>query len=335
LLAILAASCAGPEPLRPGQGGRPLIGSAPQPPAEVPIVEDEPDRGPATVPEAPPLAPEVAALFEDAPLPDGTPVTWVHRPHPAIVRNETELVRVYTDMLAEPARADKERAATLVARARSQAGLWHVREALADIDAAIALSPDSAVLHLERAKLFGLLGRPGDAAAPLNRAFRSEPDSSRTAAVLGGLRFQEGLYAEAAEALGFHAEGNDATASMRMLHAVALLRTGRQPDFSKLGTVRDRWPGAVGSLLARRVGREALLALARAEQGAPPHEVACLAWFCLGQRALVEGDTGRAARDFVAVLRSGCTTADEYRLATAELVRLGILASDSLPGAVE
>jgi lipoprotein NlpI len=272
-------------------------------------------------------------LLDDTATVPPTPIVWIHRPHPSVIEAEAPLERAYTLMLAEQTRSTADRAAAFAGRASSRSRQWRPEEALADIDAALRLARGSALLHLERARLLGQLGRPAEAAAPLEQAFRNEPESSRTAAVLGILRFQEGRCDAAAEALDFHLEAEASPpVSLRLLRACAQTRSGRRPNLSGLGTFRDPWPGAVASFLARRIGREAFLALARAEDRAPPADAACVAWFHLGQRALLEGDRERAARDFLGALGSGATPLIEYRLAAAELIRLGVLDPRSLPG---
>jgi lipoprotein NlpI len=204
--------------------------------------------------------------------------------------------------------------------------------AAGDLEAALelALASGSAPADLlrQRAWLAGARGDFAAAGTDLAAAFRLEPASTVTAHVQGLLRFEEGDFAAAAAALDFHLEDQPILPTASVLLALARWRAGLTTTDDEVITLADRgrylepWPQAIAAFHAGRLARPDLLALARGDNADPAPVRACQAWFHLGQRALLEGNPERAARDFHRALRTGGTSAVEYRLALAELIRL-------------
>jgi tetratricopeptide (TPR) repeat protein len=309
----------------------PLRPAAPPP---APVEAPSPATAPAVaLPPAEPPSP-FAALFDEEPPASPATGPWIHQPHPLVREQALIRERVCTDMLSDTSRSVDERAALLAERARARLQAWQPAAALADLDAALALAPAAPETHLQRALTLGALDRAEEAAAPLQAAFHHAPESPRTAAVLGLLRFQQGRHRDAAEALGFFVESGVPDPTLRLLNATARLRAGLPVDLSDFGSARGRWPEPIAAFLARRIDRDTLRALARAVETEPPVNVACQMWFYFGQRALLQGDRAQATRDFLCALGTGGTAAMEYTLAVAELIQLGVIDAASLPGEV-
>jgi len=252
-------------------------------------------------------------------------------PHELVVREALPIVAETTWRLERADLTAPLHATTLAKRARARADLRQHDAAYADLNAAIALAPDRADLRRQRAWLAGALGRIDEAMTDLDVAFRLEPQSTATARVLGLLRFEQGRFADAVAALDFRLEGEPAEPPLTVLRAIARLRAGLATDGAELASAADDsrflepWPQAIASFLAGRLARPDLLALARGDTAVEPSPVrACQAWFYLGQRALLDDDAARARRDFQNAVRTGGTSAIEFRLALAELSRAGL-----------
>ena len=261
----------------------------------------------------------------DGPLPEDRAEL---RPHELIVRNALPVVAEQTWRLDHASLTPAERAAAHAARARARADLRQFDAARADLDLAITLAPAAAEWRRQRAWLLGALGRDTEALVDLAVAFRAEPQSTRTARVLGLLRFEQGRFADAVAALSFRLDSEPTDPPMRILHAIARIRMGEAVGPDELHVIADSsrdldpWPQAITLFMAGRLQRADLLASGRTDTADPAPARACQAWFYLGQRSLLDGDLTRAARDFRNAVRTGGTSAIEFRFTLAELARL-------------
>lgn len=268
----------------------------------------------------------------DAPLPEDADQI---APHELIVRAALPIVAEQTWRLDHATLTPSERAAALATRARARADLRQFDMARADLDEAIKLAPGTAEWRRQRAWLLGALGRDREARADLDVAFRAEPQSTRTARVLGLLRFEQGRFADAVAALSFRLESEPTEPPLAVLHAIARVRSGDSGGREEMRAIAeasrtlDPWPQAITLYMAGRLQREDLLAFGRTDTSDPAPARACQAWFYLGQRALLDGQTSQATRDFRNALRTGGTSAIEFRFALAEFTGR----KSSVPGA--
>jgi len=274
-------------------------------------------------------------LFDDRPSGSFAPLTWQHRPSVQTVSIETETAQACQRLLANAELPPVARAALLGGRSRARLRMWRLDDALTDCEAALALDPSSAGLHLLHADILACYGRNDEADTWLQQASIRDPASTLIARSLGLLRFQQGSLDAAAEALAVHlahaaSEGTGREdATLPLLRAVAAGETG---SLSAVDDPGAPWIRQLEALLVGRIDRATLLARAQQPQGAAADTAACTAWFYLGQRSLARGERERAGRDFLAALRTGATSTVEYRLAAAALIRLSVLSAASLPG---
>lgn len=249
-------------------------------------------------------------------------------PHELVVRHAVPIVAEQTWRLEHADLTAPLQATTLAKRARARADLRQFEFAFEDLNAAIALAPERADLLWQRAWLAGALEREAAALADLDAAFRLNPAATGTARVLGLLRFEQGRFADAVAALNFRLEVEPSEPPLVVLRAIARVRAGDADGRRELAGLADAarylepWPQAIARGLAGEVTRSQLLELARGDTADPSPVRACQAWFYLGQSALLAGDAARAKRDFELAVRSGGTSAMEFRLALAELRRM-------------
>lgn len=294
---------------------------------------EEPEVTPTPEPTPPPPPPD--PLFDDSPLPFGFAAPWEHTPSANVVSTETYTEEACTRLLADTSLPPVARALVMSGRARARARMWRIDEAVADIEEALRLDASAAQLQLILAEILSCLGRTDEADAILQNAFRLDPESTLAARALGLIRFQQGSMDAAAEALSFHLESTAQTgiaagdATLPLLRAVAAGETG---SLEAVDNPTAAWPSQLAAFLNGRIDRDTLLARARDPVGVTLDEAACTAWFYLAQRSLARNDRARATLDLLAAARTGCTSAAEYRLAVAGLIRLGELRADSLPG---
>lgn len=367
-VALVLATLAGPAlgadgPTRPGVGSRPRrsppatpvppprpagdwttqVGPrndprAAHPPASAPAQGTSPDtpaETPAPAEPQPQPAPQPDRLFDDRPTGADGPVQWAHAPSGDVVSTETYTEEACTRLLGDPSLPDPARASLLGGRARARMRMWRLDGARADIEAALALDSHSAALHLIHAEILACLGRAGGAEEALQQAILLDPASSFVARVLGLIRFQQGSMQSAADALAIHVRHAQRVGTAAGDATLPLLRAVAANEFATL-TPADHagspWLGQLAAFLTGSISREVLLERARDPRGASADEAACTAWFYLGMRSLARGERDRARLDLLAALRTGCTSQPEYRLAVSELIRLGVLSANSLPG---
>lgn len=355
-LVVIAVSAAD-GPTRPGSGPRPRKTApgvpAPPPPAAgewttqtgqggtkpvapAPSTEATPTpEEPAGLVDVTPPPPEVDPLFDDRPVASFESVTWAHAPSANVVSNETYTEQACTRLLADDTLPGAARGAVLGGRARARMRMWRLDAARADIEAAVALDPRSAPLHLVHAELLACFNSTDEADSVVQQAFALDPESTLSARALGLIRFQQGSLQSAADALAAHLRHSAATgtatgdSTLPLLHAVAASETTALQGATE---PEAPWIAQLAAHLTGRIDRETLLARAHEPRGAAPDEAACTAWFYLGQRSLARAEKERATLDLLACLRTGHTALPEYRIAVAQLIRLGALKPDSLPG---
>jgi tetratricopeptide (TPR) repeat protein len=245
-------------------------------------------------------------------------------PHELVVRQALPVVAEQTWRLTHADLDAPAHARALAVRARARADLRQHAAACTDLNEAVALTPHDADLYRQRAWLAGALGRMDDAQADLAHAFRLEPASSATARVQGLLRFEQGRFADAVAALEFRLEEHPSDPPAAMFRALARVRSGdAERGRRELGEIADAsqylepWPKAIVAFMAGRLTRDELLAIGRGDTTEPSPVRACQAWFYLGQRAWLDGDAAKAARDFRRAVHTGGTSAVEFRLALA------------------
>lgn len=262
-----------------------------------------------------------------------TPEIWIHRPEPAAASWARQTDAETSRRLGASDLPVTGRLAALLERARARETLWRLHDALADLDAALQLQPGDIEVELERAWLLGALSRTGESVALMPDLFRSQ----ESARVLGLIRFQEGRFDAAAAALEFYIENPSASANLRLLQVVAEARATGKPlkswvlDALTTGPA-VQWPGPIAGYLLGRIEPAKLLDAAAMAPVFPSAAAICQAWFFVGQNELLRGDRDAAARALLAAVHTRATSAVEYRLATAELIHLGVLAANSLPG---
>ena len=82
------------------------------------------------------------------------------------------------------------------------------------------------------------------------------------------------------------------------------------------------WPGTVGRFLADQLSEADVLKAAENPNPQTSREQHCEAWFYIGSKRLIAGDTATAADDFKKCLATGVVSFEEYGSAEAELKRL-------------
>lgn len=266
-----------------------------------------------------------------------SPEIWVHRPEPASASLALQVDAETSRRLDASDLPVAARRTALLERARARETLWRLKAALADLDAARRLQPGDIEVELERAWLLGALSRTEESVALMPDLFRLEQNSHESARILGLIRFQEGRFAAAAAALEFYVDDPAATADMRLLQVVAEARaTGGPMKTWVLDSLTTgpavRWPGPIAGYLLGRLDAGTVLSSAALAPVFPTAGAVCQAWFYVGQNELLRGNREAAAKALLAAVHTRATSAVEYRLATAELIHLDILAANSLPG---
>lgn len=284
----------------------------------------------------PPLQPGDVRYARELAIPRA-PEIWIHSPEPAVASLARQVNSEMTRRLEVGDLSATERRTALLERARARETLWLLPDALVDLDTALRLHPGDVEVELERAWLLGALSRTSESVALMSELFRREQNSQESARVLGLIRFQEGRLDAAAAALGFYVEDAPASADVRLLQAIAEARATGKPVkrwvLDGLATGPDvRWPGPIAGYLLGRLDAAGLLGAAALAPVFSPAAAVCQAWFFVGQNELMHGNREAAAKALLAALHTRATSAVEYRLATAELIHLGVLATNSLPG---
>ena len=82
------------------------------------------------------------------------------------------------------------------------------------------------------------------------------------------------------------------------------------------------WPGTVGRFLAGQLSEDDFLKAAENPNPQTSREQHCEAWFYIGSKRLIAGDTATAADDFKKCLATGVVSFEEYGSAEAQLKRL-------------
>lgn len=193
--------------------------------------------------------------------------------------------------------------------ANSLTALGRYDEAIASVEAAAALEPDSLLSGMDWGRALFLAGRADAALAKIKDVIAAEPEHYWGYVLRGVIYFSLGQI-ERAET-DFQAARELAPNGLYPVIWLAVARERRDKtniqDLRTAAAESDpkRWPGPVLRFVLGDIGAEAVLADAR---NAPPHkqnEQECEAFFFIGESYLRDGDRELAAEYFQRAIDTG------------------------------
>jgi tetratricopeptide (TPR) repeat protein len=200
--------------------------------------------------------------------------------------------------------------------------------ALADYSQALALDPKSVAALIDRGQVKQRKGDHAGAIADYSQAIALDPKKTSAHIERGIAEESRGNFAAAvADFDQAIALKPDEAKYPRLYREVAQLRLGKgktPPDFAQeVAGWKDGWSKLLGQYLAGELDEAALLAAAQKKDEEPVEGRLCEAYYFIGMKRLLAGDTA-AARDFwQKSLATGKKSYYEYEFALGELARTG------------
>ncbi len=206
----------------------------------------------------------------------------------------------------------------------SRAGLYEA--ALSDVEKAISLVGRKPDLLLDEVGMYSALGYTERAEALL-REVESTADGRRLALRERGLlRFGQGRYSEALEALRDDAKKDPRAIYSALIAELAARRVGgTQKELLQVANRQipsGSWPDTCLAFLIGKISDEQLLIEAQRGDSLEIAQRLCEAYFILGETALASGERSKAIDLLESCIGTGITGYVEFRLARQELRRL-------------
>jgi lipoprotein NlpI len=241
-----------------------------------------------------------------------------------VVRQELELA-LATEVLKVAGDKSPLAGPVLAKRAVANNMLNRFEATLADVDKALPLSPQAGELYYARGLALLSLGRADEAVAAMKSAQEPATKSFVTKG-LGNAQYYQGQFADAEASFREAAQessGEDRDFALIWLYLAAERnggkgRTAIAPFVEQ--TDVERWPGAVVHHLAGRINQDDMLRAARKDKQMERLNLS-EAWFYVGQRLLLSGDTEGARRMFQRTVDIGALPYREHAFAQLELKR--------------
>jgi lipoprotein NlpI len=242
-----------------------------------------------------------------------------------VVRQELELA-LATEVLKVAGDTSPLAGPVLAKRAVANNMLNRFEATLADVDKALPLSAQATgELYYARGLALLSLGRADEAVAAMKSA--QDPATKHFVTKgLGNAQYYQGQYAEAEASFREAAQessGEDRDFALIWLYLSAERNGGKGraaiAPFVEQTDV-ERWPGAVVHHLAGRIGQDEMLRAARKDKQMERLNLS-EAWFYVGQRLLLAGDTDGARRMFQRTVDIGALPYREHAFAQLELRR--------------
>ncbi|HEX9648482.1 MAG TPA: tetratricopeptide repeat protein [Alphaproteobacteria bacterium] len=193
---------------------------------------------------------------------------------------------------------------------------------------ALALRPDYAEAYFGRAWANERLDRLDQAIADYGQAVRLKPDFATAYNSRGIALLYRGRHAEAGNdfATAFDLGDGELKRYAMLWRYIAFERDGQDAPAQLAADARavdlDRWPGVLARYYLGESSTDAVLAEAESKDPITRRERLCVAYFFLGQRALLRGDPSHAKDYFRSTLDTGVTAFAQYAAAERELLRL-------------
>jgi lipoprotein NlpI len=242
-----------------------------------------------------------------------------------VVRQELELA-LATEVLKVAGDKSPLAGPVLAKRAVANNMLNRFEATLADVDKALPLAPHgTGELHYARGLALLSLGRADEAVAAMKSA--QEPATRHFVTKgLGNALYYQGQFADAEASFrdaAHESTGEDRDFAVIWLFLAAERNGGKGRDaiapFIEQ-TEAERWPGAVVHHLAGRINQDEMLRAARKDKQMERLNLS-EAWFYIGQRLLLAGDTDGARRMFQRTVDIGALPYREHAFAQLELKR--------------
>jgi lipoprotein NlpI len=242
-----------------------------------------------------------------------------------VVRQELELA-LATEVLKVAGDKSPLAGPVLAKRAVANNMLNRFEATLADVDKALPLSAQATgELHYARGLALLSLGRADEAVAAMKSAQEPATRSFVTKG-LGNALYYQGRFADAEASFREAAQessGEDRDFALIWLYLAAERNGGKgraaiAPFIEH--TDAERWPGAVVHHLAGRINQDEMLRAARKDKQMERLNLS-EAWFYVGQRLLLAGDTDGARRMFQRTVDIGALPYREHAFAQLEIKR--------------
>lgn len=209
-------------------------------------------------------------------------------------------------------------------RAQASSLLGKKDDALADVNRAIEISPDDAS-HVLKAEILLYMGRYQEALQALEHVTH-EKNSTNTLIAAGMANFYLGKYADASQALTKATEvaGADDLPYSLIWLGLALKKAGRPADeliARHAGRLATGWPADAVSFMQGKTREENLINAAKQDEKESRLRL-CEAYFYLGQKALLDGNTGDAKRWFAKSVETKAFMYREHIFSQQELKRV-------------
>jgi lipoprotein NlpI len=196
---------------------------------------------------------------------------------------------------------------------------------LADVDRALPLVKDDSELQVARGHALLSLGRADEAISAM-QGTREPRNRAASARGVGNAQYYQGRFADAEQSFRLAVQdssGDERSFGLLWLY-LAAERNGRKGNAaisSYLGSVDGaRWPGVLIHFVAGSASQDDVLREARREKRMERLNLA-EAYFYVGQRLLLQGDTDGARRMFQRTVEIGAVPHREHALAQMELKR--------------
>jgi lipoprotein NlpI len=241
-----------------------------------------------------------------------------------VVRQELELA-LATEVLKVAGDKSPLAGPVLAKRAVANNMLNRFEATLADVDKALPLSAQAGELYYARGLALLSLGRADEAVTAMKSAQEPATKSFVTKG-LGNALYYQGRFADAEASFREAAQessGEDRDFAVIWLYLAAERNGGKgraaiAPFIEQ--TDVERWPGAVVHHLAGRINQDDMLRAARKDKQMERLNLS-EAWFYVGQRMLLAGETDGARRMFQRTVDIGALPYREHAFAQLEIKR--------------